>query len=191
MRKRLKGEKVQHRVEVVVSIDFLALHPSEERKATKEKLKQKKLGFEVYIPRTIDVSTDDDQNQPNRLHTENKDIGRTPAYLPFDYIPETRQRITIYRKLAQLFDMKDLKALKEEICDRFGPIPKTVGRLLRVAELKIIAATRKVTSIETRENKIMFTRNNSLITLGGKYPRFEKHTADKRLAELKTLLKAL
>jgi hypothetical protein len=57
--------------------------------------------------------------------------------------------------------------------------------------LKIIAATRKVTSIETRENKIMFTRNNSLITLGGKYPRFEKHTADKRLAELKTLLKAL
>ena len=189
--KRLKGEKVQRRVEVVVSIDFLALHPGEERKATKENLKQKKLGFEVYIPRTIDVSTDDDQNQSNRLHTENKDIGRTPAYLPFDYIPETRQRITIYRKLAQLFDMKDLKALKEEIRDRFGPIPKTVGRLLRVAELKIIAATRKVTSIETRENKIMFTRNNSLITLGGKYPRFEKHTADKRLAELKTLLNAL
>ena len=189
--KRLKGEKVQRRVEVVVSIDFLALHPGEERKATKENLKQKKLGFEVYIPRTIDVSTDDDQNQLNRLHTENKDIGRTPAYLPFDYIPETRQRITIYRKLAQLFDMKDLKALKEEIRDRFGPIPKTVGRLLRVAELKIIAATRKVTSIETRENKIMFTRNNSIITLGGKYPRFEKHTADKRLAELKTLLKAL
>jgi len=48
-----------------------------------------------------------------------------------------------------------------------------------------------VTAIETREEKIMFTRNGSLITLGGKYPRFEKRTPDKRLSELKTLLKAL
>ena len=28
--------------------------------------------------------------------------GRVPAYLPFGYIPDTRQRIIIYRKLAQL-----------------------------------------------------------------------------------------
>ena len=178
-------------MEVTVSIDFLALHPGEERKAKKENSKQKKLDFEVYIPRTVEVSTDESENRSNKIHLEKKDIGRAPAYLPFDYIPETRQRITIYRKLAQLFDMKDLKGLKEEIRDRFGPIPKTVDRLLRVAELKIIAAPKKVTSIETREDKIMFTRNNSLITLGGKYPRFEKLTADKRLGELKTLLKAL
>ena len=188
---RLKGEKVQHRIEVTVSIDFLALHPGEERKAKKENPKQKKLGLEVYIPRTIEVSSDDSENQPNKLHLEKKDIGRAPAYLPFDYIPETRQRITIYRKLAQFFDMKDLKVVKEEIRDRFGPIPKPVARLLRVAELKILAATKKVTSIETREDKIMFTRNGSLITLGGKYPRFEKRTPDKRLGELKILLKAL
>ncbi len=87
--------------------------------------------------------------------------------------------------------MKDLKVVKEEIRDRFGPIPKPVDRLLRVAELKILAANKKVTSIETREDKIMFTRNGSLLTLGGKYPRFEKRTPDKRLGELKILLKAL
>ena len=189
--KRLKGEKVEHRLKVNVTIDFLALQPGEERKAQKEKSKTKKLEFEINIPRTVAVAVDDDEKRENKIPLEKRDIGRVPAYLPFEYIPETRQRITIYRKLAQLFNIKDLKELIIEIRDRFGPIPKSVDRLLRVAELKILAAPKKVTAIETREEKIMFTRNGSLITLGGKYPRFEKRTPDKRLSELKNLLKAL
>ena len=189
--KRLKGEKVEHRVEVKVSIDFLALHPGEERTAKKEKLEPAKLKSKVCVPRSVSLPIDEIESQPNTLETKKRDIGKAPAYLPFDYIPETRQRIIIYRKLAQLFNMKDIKELKKEIRDRFGPIPKSVDRLLRVAELKVMAAPKNVTSIETREEKIMFTRNGKPITLGGKYPRFEKRTPDSRLSELKALLKEL
>ena len=106
-------------------------------------------------------------------------------------IPDTRQRIIIYRKLAQLSNPDELNQLKSEILDRFGSMPKPVERLLRVAELKVLAAPKNVTSIETREDKLMFTRNGSLITLGGKYPRLAKRTPDGRLGEMKMLLKAL
>jgi len=122
---------------------------------------------------------------------ETKDIGRVPAYLPFNYIPEMRQRIILYRKLAVISDTTELAALREEIRDRFGPIPKPVERLLRVSELRVLAAAKNVTSIEAKSDKIMLTRNNELIALGGKFPRFKKNSPDGRLTELRTLIKKL
>ena len=111
--------------------------------------------------------------------------------MPFNYIPETRQRIILYRKLAQLSNAAELAELKEEIRARFGPIPKPVERLLSVAELKVLAAAKNVTGIEAKGDKIMLTRNGELITLGGKFPRFTKRSPDGRLKEMRTLLRAL
>ena len=191
--KRLKGEKVERRVEVTVSIDFLAMNPGEERAAEREKVKPEQPKFDVRVPRSVASSVDEDEpNTPAYSpQTQPKDVGRVPAYLPFGYIPDTRQRIIIYRKLAQLSNSDELNQLKSEIRDRFGSMPKPVERLLRVAELKVLAAPKNVTSIETRDDKLMFTRNGSLITLGGKYPRLAKRTPDGRLGEMKMLLKAL
>ena len=191
--KRLKGEKVERRVEVTVSIDFLAMNPGEERAAEREKAKPEQPKFDVHVPRSVASSVDEDEPDTPAYspQTQPKDVGRVPAYLPFGYIPDTRQRIIIYRKLAQLSNPDELNQLQSEILDRFGSMPKPVERLLRVAELKVLAAPKNVTSIETREDKLMFTRNGSLITLGGKYPRLAKRTPDGRLGEMKMLLKAL
>jgi len=191
--KRLKGEKVERRVEVHVSIDFLAMNPGEERTAEREKSKPDQPKFEVRVPRSVAVSVDEDEEDSPAYNPQAKpkDVGRVPAYLPFNYIPDTRQRIILYRKLAQLSNDDELIQLKAEIRDRFGPMPTPVKRLLRMTELKLLAAPKNVTSIETRDDKIMFTRNGSLITLGGKYPRLAKRTPDGRLGELKRLLKVL
>ena len=111
--------------------------------------------------------------------------------MPFNHIPETRQRIVLYRKLAQLSNAAELAELRAEIRDRFGPIPKPVERLLGAAELKVLAAAKNVTGIEAKGDKIMLTRNGDLITIGGKFPRFAKRSPDGRLAELRNLIKAL
>ena len=134
---------------------------------------------------------EEEEETPTETADEARDIGRVPAYLPFNHIPEMRQRIILYRKLAGLSDATELAALREEIRDRFGPIPKPVERLLRVAELKVMAAAKSVTGVEAKGDKIMLTRNGKLITLGGKFPRFAKRSPDGRLGELRTLLKAL
>ena len=58
--KRLKGEKVERRVEVTVSIDFLALNPGEERAAEREKAKPKLPEFDIRVPRSVAASVDGD-----------------------------------------------------------------------------------------------------------------------------------
>jgi transcription-repair coupling factor (superfamily II helicase) len=113
------------------------------------------------------------------------------ATLPNSYVPEPRHRIDIYRKLAQANDKIALKALETELRDRFGPLPPPVELLLQIAELKILAAEKSVTAIEVKSDKLMITRNNDYITLGGKFPRLTKKEAKARLKEIKKLLLAI
>jgi transcription-repair coupling factor (superfamily II helicase) len=66
-----------------------------------------------------------------------------------------------------------------------------VELLLLVAELKILASEKSVTNIEVKEDKLMLTRNDDFITLGGKFPRLTKKEAKARLKEIKRLLLAI
>ena len=113
------------------------------------------------------------------------------AIFPASYIPEAQQRIEIYRKLAQVNDAASSRELKNELRDRFGPLPEAAEMILKVADLKIIASERGVGLIETQEDKLMLTRNNDFVMLRGKFPRLTKKTARARLDEIKKLLLAL
>jgi len=118
-------------------------------------------------------------------------IPRTPAYLPLDYVSDSRQRIETYRKLAQATDKAGLEKIGSEIRDRFGPLPRAVQILLQVAELKVVASDKAVTIIETKEDKLMLTRYEDLVTDGGRLPRLTKKDPVARLKEIKMLLLAL
>ena len=113
------------------------------------------------------------------------------ACFPAGYIPEAQQRIEMYRKLAEVNDTASWRALKTELRDRFGPLPRAADLLLRVADLKIIAAQKGVSLIETQEDKLMLTRNNDFVMADGKFPRLAKSAARARLEEIKKLLVAL
>jgi len=60
-----------------------------------------------------------------------------------------------------------------------------------VGELRLLAAERGITEMETREDRLMLTRNNDYITLGGKFRRLTKQDAKGRLNEIKKLMLAL
>jgi transcription-repair coupling factor (superfamily II helicase) len=115
----------------------------------------------------------------------------TVAFLPHHYVPEPQHRIEIYRKLAQAGEKSALENLRKELRDRFGPLPPAVELLLQVAELKILASEKSVTSLEVKEDKLMLTRHGDFITLGGKFPRLTKKQASARLKEIKKLLLAI
>ena len=199
----LKGEKVKPRVDVAVRLDFLALNPAEEggEKRKAESGRRKPAGadpleeIDIVVPRESWSYVDDEDPDPapdvsaSRFPTSA--LLKAPAYVPFNYIREPVQRIEIYRKLAQAGDKPALAALQTELRDRFGPIPEAVELLLTVAELKLLAADKAVTLIETKEDKIMLTRNSELLQLGGKFPRLMKKQPKARLNEIKRLLLAM
>jgi transcription-repair coupling factor (superfamily II helicase) len=193
----LKGEKVKPRVEVQARFDFLALSPGEEteQKSPKSKspvVQNTEPDLEVVVSRDVSsyVSTSATSSQ-SAIRNPQSTIERVPAFVPLAYITEARQRIDVYRKLAQATDNAALEKLNAELLDRFGPLPPAVHLLLLVVELKILASERGVTIIEVKDDRLMLTRQNDYITVGGKFPRLTKKDAKPRLKEIKRLLLAL
>jgi transcription-repair coupling factor (superfamily II helicase) len=60
-----------------------------------------------------------------------------PGFIPDDYVPDTGQRLDLYKRLAGVEGDDDVTLLLEEMKDRYGEVPDEV-RLL--AELMIVKA---------------------------------------------------
>ena len=112
----------------------------------------------------------------------------TPAGIPLRYVADAKQRIELYRKLAEVMDEEDVNKLKGELRDRFGPLPVAVELLLQVSVLKVLASQRDISVIESKEDKLMLTRRGDFVMVGGRFPRLEKKEARARLNEIRRLL---
>ena len=73
------------------------------------------------------------------------------AHLPDDYVPDEAQKLELYRRLGRVRSAGDLAAFRQEVADRFGPLPPPVVRLLEVAELRLAAEAAGIASIAREE----------------------------------------
>jgi transcription-repair coupling factor (superfamily II helicase) len=77
------------------------------------------------------------------------------AHLPDDYVPDEAQKLELYRRLARARSAGDVAAFRQEITDRFGPMPASVTRLVEVAELRLAAEAAGVSSISREEGRLV------------------------------------
>jgi transcription-repair coupling factor (superfamily II helicase) len=61
---------------------------------------------------------------------------RVDLRLPDEYVPEVHQRMTLYKRISQVRDEGEIQRLREEIRDRYGPLPVEAEGLLRYAALR-------------------------------------------------------
>ena len=60
------------------------------------------------------------------------------AYIPDDYVSDSGQKLHLYRRLSKLEHRADVVRLREEMRDRFGPVPDEVERLLDARLLRLL-----------------------------------------------------
>jgi len=76
------------------------------------------------------------------------------AYLPDEYLPESSQKLHLYRRLSRLERVEEVDALRKELRDRFGPPPPEVERLLANAALRLLGTKLGVERIMIRGNEV-------------------------------------
>jgi transcription-repair coupling factor (superfamily II helicase) len=114
-----------------------------------------------------------------------------PAYVPADFMEETRLRVHAYRELAECLTEKELDALEKAWRDRFGRFPASVGHLHQLHRAKIRGAAKKITLIEVKGQKLTLTRNGLPITIDNRHPRLKSIKAAEKLDEVLELLRQL
>ena len=63
-----------------------------------------------------------------------------PAHLADEYVADNDAKLDLYRRLARAEQPGEIHAVRDELRDRFGPLPAAAERLLLVAELRALGA---------------------------------------------------
>lgn len=69
------------------------------------------------------------------------------ANIPESYIPHTPTRLALYQRLARTRDRGAIPAFRDELRDRFGPLPPAVENLLTLVDLRALALAAGVDSL--------------------------------------------
>ncbi|GAG94657.1 unnamed protein product, partial [marine sediment metagenome] len=98
------------------------------------------VGFNLYC-RLLEEAIKELREEKERKEEEKEitpviDI-KIDAYISGGYIPDLKQRVKIYKKLAEIKDLEDLDRVKEELRDRYGIYPRELRNLLEIIYLKI------------------------------------------------------
>jgi transcription-repair coupling factor (superfamily II helicase) len=77
-----------------------------------------------------------------------------PALLESDYVSDNVERLNLYRKLAGAEELEEIKDWKEEVKDRFGPIPEAAQNLITASVIKLYASRLFITKARIRSNRM-------------------------------------
>jgi len=72
------------------------------------------------------------------------------AFIPEDYVGDSHQRLSLYKRLSSCRQVGDLALLHGEIQDRYGALPDPVERLFEVMQVRMLAQTLRLASVEVK-----------------------------------------
>ena len=95
------------------------------------------VGFELYVGMLDEAvaalagDSADEAAEPVRVDLP------VDAYVPGDYVPYEAAKIEVHRRVAGAKEIADLILLREELEDRFGPVPPPLDALIRMQDARI------------------------------------------------------
>ena len=114
------------------------------------------VGFELYAE-MMEQAIHELRGEPQHADFEPELRLGIPAYIPQDYVPDENERLVLYRRMARAESDRDLDQLRDEMRDRFGPLPTLIDNLMaamkvrrQMKELLITSALLKGEQLEVR-----------------------------------------
>ncbi len=167
---RLKGEATATHVRAEVRLDFVRRGMGARRRRG-----DKDARFEVF----------------RQAKAEEGRIAATDAEIPGDYIPESRIRVDLYRRLGLVATREEMDRLEAEIADRFGPPPHPVKVLLLVTRIRLEAEYCGIGLVETEGALLRLRKAGTETEFVRRGTRFPRLTRKKPLSRLKEILDTL
>jgi transcription-repair coupling factor (superfamily II helicase) len=112
------------------------------------------VGFELYVSmldeavRLLAGDSAEESTEPVRMDLP------VDAYVPGDYVPYEAAKIEVHRRIAGAREVAQLIMLREELVDRFGPIPGPLDNLIRLQDARIKLGRAGARSVDFRGGRL-------------------------------------
>ncbi len=115
------------------------------------------VGFELYT-QLLQESIEELRGAPKAAELPEivVDLALSTA-IPDGYVPSRQRKLEAYRRIAQLRELDDLVALREELRDRYGAPPEPVRNLLYGVEVKLRALRAGAVEVRARGPELRVT----------------------------------
>jgi transcription-repair coupling factor (superfamily II helicase) len=113
------------------------------------------LGFELHM-QMLDEAVREAAEEPGtgeEAEPVRLDVS-VDAYVPADYVPYEQAKIEIHRRIAGAVEVAQLETLKEELEDRFGPVPEPLSNLLSLQRARIKLGQAGATTVSFRGDRL-------------------------------------
>jgi len=113
------------------------------------------VGFEYYM-QLLDKAVRELKGEP--VEEDNPEINlKADIRVPEDYLPQVNLRLNLYKRLASVEDPGEIDRVRDEVRDRYGPLPDTVENLLRYGLIKHLARRLRVRRLDRSDGRVVFT----------------------------------
>jgi len=116
------------------------------------------VGFELYVA-LLDEAVEAMKAGGDGAERESRvrfDV-EVDAYLPAEYIPFEAAKIDVHRRIAGAREPAELRAMRDELRDRFGPPPDPVESLLALQRARIELGNLGARTVEFRGGRLSIT----------------------------------
>ena len=108
------------------------------------------------------------------------------AFIPDEYVRNEYLKLEMYKRISHIETEDDIGDIVDEAEDRFGPVPKTMQRLMRVALIKAMAHKAYITFLRYRQDRVEYIIKDGAPIDVAKVSRFiKKYKGDMRLITAK------
>ena len=94
------------------------------------------IGYELYV-RMLEEAVSRAKGEAKTVHAGDINVDvKVSAFIPDEYVPQSSDKIMMYRQIASIENEEEYSKIVEELLDRFGDPPESVENLLDIALIK-------------------------------------------------------
>jgi len=114
------------------------------------------VGYELFIKLLKDAVLEE---QGHKVEVQNECVVNLDfdAYLPEKYVSAPASRMSLYKKIALIRSRADISDITDELCDRFGDIPKPADNLIYISYMRALASKIGLRNIKGDSRSISIT----------------------------------
>jgi transcription-repair coupling factor (superfamily II helicase) len=123
------------------------------------------IGYDLYLDLLQKTVADlksraNGQGEPGFSEDIEPEINlRISAYLPQTYIADIDQRYILYRRISSLSNSDEamFQDLRDELADRYGPVPAEVDNLFQIVAVKKALMPLRISKLERGQDSLVFS----------------------------------
>ena len=122
------------------------------------------VGMDTYmrlLRKTVERMKRGDAQEPEYADPEISLAGS--AYFPDAYVPDSGQKLHLYRRLSRVTGEQEVEELRKELEDRFGPVPPEAARVLDAHVLRLLGRELGIQRIIVRDREARITFRGDVV----------------------------